>query len=190
MRLRWLGCFLLVAATSHGVAAGAERACDQSEQAISTAPGGQWEASVQHQVCETATGGVAAAVTVFVGERGAALQGGRVVATAVPRSRDEWPRVVWRGESTLEVWVPNLAQVLETATSWRGVKVELKYCGDDPAARELVARHQVELRQWMQAVTRWSELRNSDPEAAGVRPARPAEPRVARHGCRDGEIPP
>lgn len=176
-------------ATQSGPALAAERACDQSEQALTPSPRGRWEASVQHQVCETASGGVAAAVTVFVGAPGAALQGERVAAVAVPRTREEWPRVVWRGESTLEVWVPNFAQVLTTSPAHRDVTVTLRYCGDDPDARALVARHQQDLQEWMEAVSRWNELRKSDPEGAGVRPVRPAEPRVDRRACRDSDIP-
>ena len=105
---------LLAALLVPALAGAAERTCEQSESTVSAAPGGALAASVQHQVCETASGGVAAAVTVFVGESAAPLKGTRVAAIAVPRSREEWPRVVWRIVSALEVWVPNLAQVLET----------------------------------------------------------------------------
>jgi hypothetical protein len=171
-----------------GTALAAERACDQSEQALTPSPGGRWEASVQHQVCETAGGGVAAAVTVYVGAPGAALQGERVAAIAVPRTREEWPRVVWRGESSLEVWVPNFAQVLATGSP-RDLAVTLRYCADDPEARELVARHQLDLQEWMKAVSRWNELRKSNPDTAGARPVRPSEPKVDRRACRDSDIP-
>lgn len=179
---------LLGVASLPGAAAAAERACEQSEQARTPSPGGRWEASVQHQVCETATGGVAAAVTVFVGTPGAALQGERVAAIAVPRTREEWPRVVWRGESMLEVWVPNFAQVLDAGSAYRDVTVALRYCSDDPDGRALVAQHQLDLQEWMKAVSRWNELRKSDPEAAGARPVRPAEPRVEIRACRDSDI--
>lgn len=174
---------------SPGIATAAERACEQSEQALTPSPAGRWEASVQHQVCETEAGGVAAAVTVFVGAPGAALQGNRVAAIAVPRTREEWPRVIWRGETKLEIWVPNFAQVLDSADAYRDVTVALRYCADDPDARALVARHQLDLQEWMKAVSRWNELRKSDPGAAGARPARPAEPRVERGACRDADIP-
>ncbi|HWL62539.1 MAG TPA: hypothetical protein VNQ32_07070 [Steroidobacteraceae bacterium] len=166
----------------------AERVCEQSESSVSIAPAGKLVASVQHQVCETSGGGVAAAVTVFVGAPAAPLNGTRVAAIAVPGSRDEWPRVVWRSDSALEVWVPNLAQVLETAAAAGDVSVALRYCGDDPEARASVAQYQVDLQQWMAAVTRWNELRQSDPDAAGQRPARPVEPKVTRRPCRDAEL--
>jgi hypothetical protein len=188
MRKRHLVPFLLALALQSGLTAAAERACDQSDPAVTSSPGGRWAVSVQHQVCETAAGGVAAAITVFVGEPGAALQGGRVVATAVPRSHAEWPRVVWRSDSLLEVWVPNLAQVLETSSGYRDVVVALKYCQDDPEARARVAQHKVDMQQWREAVTRWVQVRNSDPQAAGERPRQPEEPRTQPRPCSDADI--
>jgi hypothetical protein len=189
--MRLVVCTGLILAMGCGAAAGAEPACEQSEAVITAAPRGQLEARVLHRVCETSTGGAAAAVTVYVGPAGAAQQQGeRVVAVAVPRSRDQWPRAVWRGESLLEVWVPNLANVLEARTAYRDVQVQLKYCGDDPAERAAVARHQVELKEWMAAVTRWNEARQLDADAAGPRPVRPREPDARPRACRDADIPP
>jgi hypothetical protein len=187
--MRTILCILLIGVTGSGAGAAAEPVCEQSEATITSAPGGRLEASVLHRVCETSTGGAAAAVTVYVGASGAALQGERVVAIAVPRSRDEWPRAVWRGDSLLEVWVPNLAQVLEVRPAFRDVQVRLKYCADDPEERERIARHKTDLQEWMAAVTRWNEARKSDPANAGSRPPRPEEPRLAPRACRDADIP-
>jgi len=179
--------FLLLAA---GATTGwsAERACEQSESTVTSSPKGRFAASVQHQVCETDGGGVAAAVTVFVGEAAAPLKGERVVAVAVPRTRDEWPLAVWRDETSLEVWVPNLAKVLDARTAWRDVKVTLKYCGDDPALRERVAGHEEELRRWREAMTRWAEARRTDPEGAGPRPRRPDDPPKTSRPCTEADI--
>lgn len=170
------------------LAGAAERTCEQSESTISAAPAGALAASVQHQVCATASGGVAAAVTVFVGEAAAPLKGTRVAAIAVPRTREEWPHVVWRSDAALEVWVPNLAQVLETAPAAGGVSVTLRYCADDPDARARVAQFQVDLQLWMAAVTRWNELRQRDAAAAGPRPRRPEEPKAVNRPCRDSDF--
>jgi hypothetical protein len=178
---------LLTVVALPGFAAAAERACEQSESTVTASPQGRWSASVQHQVCDTG-GGVAAAVTVYVGEAAAPLQGRRVAAIAVPRSREEWPRAVWRSESSLEVWVPNFATVLETSPGTGEVSVTLRYCGDDPEARARVAAYEGELKQWMQAVSRWAERRKSDPEGAGPRPVRPEEPRVTHRPCTDRDI--
>jgi hypothetical protein len=125
---------------------------------------------------------------VFVGDAAAPLQGTRVVAIAVPRTRDEWPKVVWRSESALEVWVPNLAQVLETRPAPAGLTMALKYCGDDPAARAAVAQYDRDLQAWKDATTRWAQARRKDAAAAGERPVRPEEPRVVRRACSDAEI--
>jgi hypothetical protein len=179
---------LLVTAAFAAPAGSAERACEQSESTVTASPQGRLAASVQHQVCETAIGGVSAAITVFVGEAGAPMQGGRVLAVAVPRTREEWPVAVWRDENLLEVWVPNLAKVLQSQSSWREVTVALKYCGDDPALRERVARHEEDLRRWREEVTRWAEARRRDPEGAGPRPQRPEDPPSSSRPCTDADF--
>lgn len=166
----------------------ADRVCDQSDPNVTRSASGSWEASVQHQVCETASGRAAAAVTVFVGKPGSALEGRRVVAIAVPRTREEWPVAVWRDDARLEVWVPNFANVLESTLDAPGVNVTLRYCRDDSEARARVARYQDELAQWMAAVTQWSQLRKSDPQAAGTRPARPQEPKAPSQPCTVADI--
>jgi hypothetical protein len=170
------------------LAGAAERECEQSEATVTKSPDGRLAASVQHQVCATASGGVAAGVTVFIGAAAAPLQGSRVLMVAVPRNRDEWPRAVWQGNASLAVWVPNLAKVLETKPAAGDVTVALKYCGDDPEARARVAGFQQEVQQWMLAVTRWSELRRQDAAAAGPRPARPEEPRLTARACTDDDL--
>lgn len=180
---------LLLAAALPLHCGAAERVCDQSDSEVVAAPGGKVAASVQHQVC-SAGDAAGAAITVYVGPAPSPLEGERVVATAVPRSKEEWPRAVWRGDSLLEVWVPNFAQVLEAKPSAGPVTVKLAYCGDDPQARERVARHAEDIRRWQREVTAWAQRRKADPEAAGPRPARPEEPRVARRPCQPGDIPP
>lgn len=188
MKLR-VFCPLLLLCAIPLAGAGAERACDQSEPLVMPSPQGSREASIQHQVCESASGRAAAAITVFVGDRGAALSGGgRVLATAVPRTHAEWPRVVWRSETAVEVWVPNFAQVLETKSQHGDVAVTLRYCKDDPAARERVARHESDLQAWMAAVSRWNEARKQDAAAAGSRPPRPEEPRRPDSTCSDADL--
>ncbi len=190
MRSRLLISLLPALAMSPGFATAAERVCEQSEATVTPAPNGRLAASVQHQVCATESGGVAAAVTVFIGDAAAPQQGSRMVMIAVPRSRDEWPQAIWRGNSSLEVWVPNLAKVLEANSAYKDVAVTLKYCADDPGQRARVAQHQADIQLWMAAVTRWSELRKADPEGAGPRPPRPAEPDATPRACSKSDIPP
>lgn len=182
---------LMAAAALLAVAAAvpaAERQCEQSESTVVAAPDGRHAASVQHQVCATAAGGVAAAITVFVGDAAAPLTGGRVLSVAVPPSRSEWPRAVWRDARSLEVWVPNFAKILESREAHGDVRVMLRYCAGDPDARERVARHEADLQQWMQAVSRWAAQRREDPASVGPRPPRPEEPRVIKRPCSDAEI--
>lgn len=188
MRARTLQILLVMAACSGAsLAPAAERVCEQSESTVTASPRGGHAASVQHQVCDTGSG-VSAAVTVYVGDAAAPLKGGRVVAIAVPRSRDEWPIARWRDEQSLEVWVPNLATVLETQPSFQDVAVTLKYCADDPQARQRVAQYQVDMQRWMESVTAWAERRRVDPEGAGPRPQRPTEPRVTIRACTDADL--
>lgn len=177
----------LAACGGTALADGAERVCEQSESTVTPSPGGSHAASVQHQVCDTGAG-VSAAITVYVGEAAAPLKGGRVVSVAVPRARGEWPIARWRDERSLEVWVPNLAKVLETQSAYGDVAVTLKYCDDDPEARQRVAQHEVDMQRWMEAVTQWAERRRQDPDAAGPRPERPTEPRARVRACTDEEV--
>jgi hypothetical protein len=165
-----------------------EQICDGSESIVTRSQSGNWVASVQEQVCTTDKG-ASAAITVIVASKDSPYEGIRVVSTAVPRSRDEWPRVVWRTETTLEVWVPNFSQVLEVKPAFRDVVVTLKYCADDPEARARVAKYQVDVKRWQEEVTRWAKLRKVDPDAAGQRPTRPEEPRAVSQPCQAGDIP-
>lgn len=181
-------CLLAALGSSPALVSAAERVCDQSDPQVQVAPGGRLASSIQHQVCETAAGGVAAAVTVFVGDAAKPLEGTRVLAVPVPRTREQWPRAVWRSPSTLELWVPNLTEVMESRADASGVDVKLRYCGDDPHARERVARHEADLEAWKQAVTRWAAQRRDDPQRAGPRPARPEEPRRQSRACTDEDI--
>lgn len=186
--MRWKVTVPVVLLLASAGAGAAEQPCEQSDSTVTVAPKGRWAASVQHQVCDTGRGVAAAAVTVFVGDAAAPMQGTRVVSIAVPRTRDEWPKAVWRSESALEVWVPNLAQVLETKSPPAGLTLTLKYCGDDPAARAAVTQYDKDLQQWKEATTRWAEARKANADAAGTRPVRPEEPRVARRACTDAQI--
>lgn len=188
MRARFIVPVFLACAPA-GTSFASEAVCEQSESIVNHSPDGLLAASVQHQVCATAAGGVAAAVTVFIGDAAAPLQGSRVVSVGVPRSRDEWPKAVWRGNATLEVWVPNLAKVLDTSPAYKNVSVKLKYCGDDPDLRARVAQNQVDVQQWMTAVTRWNELRKTDAQGAGPRPERPVAPNATPRACDDSDIP-
>jgi hypothetical protein len=160
--------------------------CDQSESKRTPSPDGRLTASVQEQVCAAGNRAVAG-ITVIVAPPDAPTDGVSVAMTAVPRSRDEWPRVVWRGNDALEVWVPNLAHVVDVKPAYRDVKVTLKYCGDNPDHRARVANYQVAIKQWMQDVTAWVERRKQDPEGAGPRPARPEEPRLPKGVCTAAE---
>jgi hypothetical protein len=161
--------------------------CDRSGSKTTPSPQGRWVVNVQEEVCAVGKG-VAAGITVVVSSPEAPEQGGRVAMIGVPRSRDDWPRVRWRSETELEVWVPNLAVVVSTQAQWQGVQVTLHYCGDNPGDREAVAAHKLAVKAWQQETTAWVERRKQDPDKAGPRPVRPEEPRVAPGRCDPGEF--
>jgi hypothetical protein len=186
LRQMAVACIVLLSLSLNSSAA--EQSCDGSESKITPSPAGNWMASVQERVCTTESG-VAANVQVTVASKKSPDEATLVAAIAVPRSRDEWPKVVWRSETSLEVWVPNFAHVLEVKPVLRDVVVALKYCADDPVARASVAQYQVDVKRWMEAVTSWAKLHKADPDAAGERPPRPEEPRVTNQPCQPSDIP-
>jgi hypothetical protein len=175
----------LLPAAAH---AAEERVCDRSESRLTPSPDGSWTASVQEEVCSTERG-AAAAITVVLVPRDAPQETGRVVATAVPASRDDWARVVWRSAGALEVWVPNLAHVVEVKPAYCDVQVTLKYCGDNPQDRARVAGYQDALKAWMRETTAWVERRKQDAATAGPRPTRPEEPRAPMGRCNSADFP-
>ena len=173
---------LLVATLPMSAAAAEPTDCDRSESRLTPSPDGRVTASVQEQVCAVGKRAAAAITVLLIDARDPATST-RVASTAVPRSRDEWPRAVWRDATTLEVWVPNLTEMLTLESSAQGVRVELKRCNDDPAAREQVAGYKQSFEQWKRDTTAWVERRKQDPTSAGPRPERPREPAVPIGRC-------
>jgi hypothetical protein len=185
-----LGVVVLMALQLPTHAAAPEPVCDGSESKLTASPDKRFTASVQEQVCSASSGrGAVAGITVILLPADAPQQTGRVAMTAVPRSHDEWPRVVWRSATALEVWVPNLAHVVEVKPGFRDVTVTLKYCGDNPEDRARVAQYQTDFERWKKDTTAWVERRKADPEQAGARPVRPEEPRLPRGVCTAADLP-
>jgi hypothetical protein len=107
----------------------------------------------------------------------------RVLSMRVPRSRDEWPRVVWTSATSLEVWVPNLAEIGLHVADAEGLHIELKYCGDNPEERARRVQYQADLKQWMKDTTAWVQQKKSEPNSTAPRPKRPEEPRLTSSTC-------
>src|SRR5262249_51022619 len=107
----------------------------------------------------------------------------RVFSMRVPRSRDEWPRVVWKSATAMQVWVPNLAEISLHVADVEGVHVELKYCGDNPEERARREENQAALKEWMQDTTAWVQQKKRDPTFDAPRPKRPEEPVLAESTC-------
>ncbi|RYG69276.1 hypothetical protein EON77_14820 [bacterium] len=173
---------LFLAAHAGNALAAEPTDCDRSESRLSPSPDGRFTASVQEQVCAVGRR-AAAAVTVLLIDAKDASRSTRVAATPVPRSRDEWPRAVWRDATTLEVWVPNLTEMLTFEGESQGVRVEMKRCNDDPAAREQVASYKRSFEQYKRDTTAWVEKRKVDAASVGPRPERPREPTVPTGRC-------
>jgi hypothetical protein len=156
--------------------------CDHSAAKTYSSPDGRWVASVQEEVCAVGNR-AAAAVNVDVALAADPKHAGRIFSMAVPRSRDQWPRVVWTGPSAMELWAPNRAHILKQLPAFEDVKVELKYCGDNPAERTRKAEYEAAFRKWMQDTTAWVERRKRDPADKTPRPQRPAEPSYSSDSC-------
>jgi len=156
--------------------------CDHSAAKTYASPDGRWVASVQEEVCAVGNR-AAAAVNVDVSQSSDPKRTTRVFSMAVPRSRDQWPRVVWRGDNAMELWAPNRAHILKQLSELEDIRIELKYCGDNPAERAQMAQYQAAFRKWMQDTTAWVEKRKRDPTDQTPRPKRPVEPTYSSDSC-------
>jgi len=156
--------------------------CDHSEARTASSPEGHWVATIQEEVCATDKG-AAAGVNVDLSPAADPAHKSRVFIMRVPRSRDEWPRVIWKSETSMEVWLPNLAEVGLHVADAEGVHIELKYCGDNPRERAQRAEYQAALKQWMKDTTAWVQQKKADPNATAPRPKRPEEPRLTPSTC-------
>ena len=172
---------VLLAPLAHGAD---ETVCDRSKSITTPSPDGAWTASVQEEACATATG-AAAGITVelHAGKDDGHAQ--RVFTSAVPRSRDDWPRVRWLSANALEIRVPNLAEVAPPRAEYQGIRITLAYCGDNPEDRARLAAYKEGVKQWQKDVGAWVKRRNEDAAAAGPRPPRPEEPKLPPGRCTD-----
>jgi hypothetical protein len=179
-----IGMAVLVAAmlAPAGAIAAEATDCDHSAAKTYPSPDGRWVASVQEEVCAVGNR-AAAAVNVDIALAADSKHVGRVFSMAVPRSRDQWPRVIWKDPTALEVWAPNRAHILKQLPALEDIRIELKYCGDNPEERAQVAAYQAAFRKWMQDTTAWVELRKRDPEDKTPRPQRPSEPSYSSDSC-------
>lgn len=178
--MRTPAALLLLVMLTSARAWGAE--CDHSGAKTTPSPDGRWIATVQEEVCATDKG-AAAGVNVDLSPADDPAHKSRVFIMRVPRSRDEWPRVIWKSATSMEVWVPNLAEIGAHVADAEGVHIELKFCGDNPAERAQRAEYQAALKQWMKDTTAWVQQKKADPSAAAPRPKRPEEPRLTPSTC-------
>jgi hypothetical protein len=103
----------------------------------------------------------------------------------VPRSRDDWPRIRWQGPNAVELRVANLSEAPPPEPLYEGIRISLAYCGDNPADRAQLVAYKAAVQQWQKVVSAWVEKRKQNEDAAGPRPPRPEEPRLAPGRCTD-----
>ncbi len=156
--------------------------CEHSGTKSVPSPDGRWIATVQEDVCATGTG-TAAGVDVDLTLSGDSTHRRRVFSMRVPRTRDEWPRVLWKSPTVMEIWVPNLAEIGMQVPELEGVRIDLKYCGDNPEERAQRDAYRIALEQWMKDTTAWVEQRKRDPDFKAPRPRRPEEPALSATTC-------
>jgi hypothetical protein len=156
--------------------------CEHSGEKSYASPDGKWTATVQEEVCAVDTG-TAAGVMVDLALTADATHAKRVFNMRVPRSRDQWPRVIWKSPTVMELWAPNRAQIMAQLSGFEGVQIQLRYCGDNPAERAQVGEYQAALKQWMKDTTEWAQKRKQDPGFSEPRPKRPVEPTYSSDSC-------
>jgi hypothetical protein len=81
--------------------------------------------------------------------------------------------------------VPNLSEPSPPKPEFEGIRISLAYCGDNPQDRASAAAYKAAVQQWQKDVSAWAQKRKQDPDAAGPRPPRPEEPRLAPGLCTD-----
>jgi hypothetical protein len=156
--------------------------CEHSGEKSFPSPDGRWIATVEEQVCVAGTG-TAAGVVVDLALAADARHAKRIFNMRVPRSRDYWPRVVWKAPTAMELWAPNRAEIAVQESQFDGVQIQLRYCGDNPAERAQVAEYQAAFKKWMQDTTAWVQKKKQDPGFSEPRPKRPDEPRYSDDSC-------
>ena len=156
--------------------------CEHSGEKSFQSPDGRWVATVQEEVCAVGAS-TAAGVMVDLALAADASHAKRVFNMRVPRSRDLWPRVIWKGSAAMELWAPNRADIAAHVSEFDGVQIQLKYCGDNPAERAQVAEYQAAFKKWMQDTTQWAQKKKQDPSFSEPRPRRPEEPRYSSDSC-------
>jgi hypothetical protein len=156
--------------------------CEHSGEKKFESPDGRWVATVQEEVCAVGER-AAAGVMVDLALAADASHAKRVFNMRVPRSRDLWPRVIWKSPAAMEIWAPNRAEIMAQTSQFDGVQIQLQYCGDNPAERAQVAQYQMAFKQWMKDTTEWVEKRKQDPNFAEPRPKRPVEPTYSSDSC-------
>lgn len=175
---------LLALAVAPAVSQAAEDFCDRSGSVSTPSPDGQWIANVQEEVCATSSG-ASAGITVIIASARDPARSKRVFIMTVPRSRDDWPRIRWEGPTAMQVRVPNLAEITPLTPEFEDIRISLAYCGDNPEDRERLVMYKAAVKQWQKDVSAWVQVRKQDPQAAGPRPPRPEEPRLAPGRCVD-----
>jgi hypothetical protein len=158
--------------------------CEHSDAKTILSPDKKWIASVQEQVCAVGNR-AAAAVNVDLLRAADSSHAGRVFSMRVPRSRDHWPRVIWISPTEMQLWAPNRAEIGKQLSEFEGIRIELKYCGDNPQERAQVVEYQAAFKKWMQDTTAWAERRKVDPSDPTPRPKRPVEPRYSSDSCEN-----
>ena len=179
----WAVCLLLVFLAPLACAA-EETVCERSGSITTQSPDGRFTASVQEVACATASG-AGAGITVELHSDKDAAQARRVFTMSVPRSRDDWPKVRWLSADAMQIRVPNLAEVSPPSEEYQGIRITLAYCNDNPDDRARLAAYKEGVKQWQKDVSDWVKRRKEDEAAAGPRPPRPEEPRLAMGRCVD-----
>jgi hypothetical protein len=175
---------LLLALLAPLVFGSEETVCERSGSFTTRSPDGNWTASVQEVACATARG-AGAGITVELHSEKDPSQIQRVFTMTVPRSRDDWPRIRWLTAVSMEIRVPNLAEVTPPLAEYQGIRITLAYCGDNPEHRARLAAYKEGVKQWQKDVSAWVKRRREDEGAAGPRPPRPEEPRLPLGRCLD-----
>ena len=122
----------LVLATLSGI--GTDYGCKDTFATEARSPDGAWKAQVNESLCEnTVVMDITAGV--YLVSAADSAEYAELLSVDTGGRHEERPRIAWTAPDVLQVTVPNISFLNVLTRRFHGVRIDLRYDPDDPAAR-------------------------------------------------------